>query len=122
MSQLIGPPVSPRVATLPFADLAWERFEQFSHDMLLALPGMRPGTAHRYGTPGQGQRGIDLTVQRENGERWAFSNKRYKQYQPHHVRKHISESTYDADRYFMLISGIASTDVRDEVRKHPRWD
>jgi hypothetical protein len=37
----------------------------------------RPGTAHRYGTLGQKQRGTDLIVQRENGDWWAFSNKRY---------------------------------------------
>jgi hypothetical protein len=122
MSHPAQPPASPRVATLPFGDLAWERFEQFAHDMLLALPGMRPGTAHRYGTQGQEQRGIDLIVQRENGDRWAFSNKRYKKYQPHHVQKHIDETTFDAARFFILISGVASTDVRDEVRKHPKWE
>jgi hypothetical protein len=90
--------------------------------MLLALPGMRPGTAHRYGTQGQKQRGIDLIVQREDGEWWAFSNKRYKKYQPSHVREHIDETTYRADRYFILISGVASTNVRDEVRKYPLWE
>src|SRR6202011_5421949 len=95
--QPIRVPTSPRAAILPFGDLAWERFEQFGHDMLLALPGMRPGTAHRYGTQGQKQRGIDLIVQRDNGEWSVFSNKRYKKYQPHHVREHIDETTYKAD-------------------------
>jgi hypothetical protein len=90
--------------------------------MLLALPGVRPETAHRYGTQGQKQRGIDLTVDRTDGTRWAFSNKRYDDYQPHDVRKHIGETTYKADRYILLISGIASTAVRDEVRKHPTWE
>jgi hypothetical protein len=122
MSRPDLPPVSPRVATLPFADLSWGRFEQFAHDLLLALPGMRPGTAHRYGTQGQAQRGIDLTVQREDGERWGLSNKRYKKYQPHHVAKHVADTTYPADRYFIVVSRVASTDVRDEVRKHPKWD
>src|ERR1700687_4494680 len=122
MSQAAGPPASPRVATLPFGDLAWERFEQLAHDFLLALPGMRPETAHRYGTQGQRQRGIDLIVHRKNGEWWAFSNKRYKNYKPSHVRTHIGETKYNADRYFMLISGVASTDVRDEVKKNRNWE
>jgi hypothetical protein len=122
MNQPIPPPASPRVATLPFGSLAWERFEQFAHDMLLSLPGMRPGTAHHYGTKGQKQKGIDLTVQRESGELWGFSNKRYKTYEPHHVRKHIGETSYRADRYFILLGGIASPNVRDEVRKHPKWE
>src|SRR5437667_1026539 len=99
----MNPPIRPRVGVLPFSDLPWERFEQFAHDMLLSLPGMRAGTAHRYGTQGQDQRGIDLTVQRNNGRRWGFSNKRYKKYQPHHVGKHVADTTYNADRYFILI-------------------
>src|SRR5437773_5949613 len=119
MSQPARSPISSRVPTLPFGDIPWERFEQFGHDMLLALPGVQPETAHRYGTQGQKQRGIDLTVDRTDGERWAFSNKRYEDYQPHDVRKHIHETTYKADRYVLLISGVASTAVRDEVRKHP---
>ncbi len=122
MNQPIRPPALSRVSTLPFADLAWERFEQFAHDMILALPGMRPETAHRHGTQGQKQRGIDLIVQRDCGEWWAFSNKRYKKYQPHHVRKHIAETTYRADRYFLLISSVASTTVRDKLRKNPSWE
>lgn len=122
MSNLVRPPASPRVAALPFGDLEWDRFEQFGQDMLLSLPGMRFGTAHRYGTQGQEQRGIDLTVQREDGEYWAFSNKRYKNYRPHHVREHVGDTTYQADRYFILISGLASSEVRDEVRKYPKWD
>src|SRR4051812_24929029 len=104
------PPVSPRVSTLPLSDLAWERFEQFGHDILLALPGMRPATAHRYGTQGQTQRGIDLFVQQEDDEWWAFSCKKYKKYHPGDFRKHVSDTTYQADRYFLLLSCIASTD------------
>jgi hypothetical protein len=122
MSQVTRPPLAPRAATLPFSELPWERFEQLAHDLLLALPGMRPETAHRYGTQGQAQRGIDLIVQRADDTWWAFSNKRYKKYQPHHVRDHIADTTYRADRYIILISGIASADVRDEVRKHPGWE
>jgi hypothetical protein len=110
------------VATLPFSDLPWERFEQFAHDMLLALPGMRSETAHRYGTQGQTQQGIDLTVLRTDGTRWGFSNKRYKKYQPNHAQKHITDTTYRADRYIILISGTASADVRDEVKKHANWE
>jgi hypothetical protein len=83
---------------------------------------MRPETTHRYGTQGQTQRGIDLTVQHEDGKVWAFSNKRYRRYQPHHVREHIEETTYEAEQYVMLISVVASTEVRDEIKKFPKWE
>ena len=122
MSRPPLPPVIPRIATLPFGDLSWERFEQFGHDLLLLLPGMRPETAHRYGTQGQIQHGIDLTVKRADGKQWAFSSKRYKHCQKHHVQEHIAETTYQADQYVLLIRGIASTAVRDEVRKHSKWE
>ncbi len=115
-------PTQPRVAVLPFSDLPWERFEQFAHDLLSAFPGIRAETSHRYGTEGQKQSGIDLFVRGQDGKVWAFSCKRYKNYQPHHVRKHIEETTYQADTYFILISGLASVDVRNEVKRHPKWE
>lgn len=122
MSLAVRSPLTPRVASLPFSELPWERFEQFAHDMLTALPGTRPETAHRYGTQGQTQQGIDLIVQKTDDNWWAFSNKRYKKYQPNHAQKHIADTTYKADRYVILISGVASTDVRDEVKKHSTWE
>lgn len=121
MSPLISP-LSPRVPTLPFSELSWERFEQCALDLLPNLKGMRPETAHRYGTQGQSQKGIDLFVEHESGARWAFSNKRYKSYRPSDVKNHIAETTYPADQYVILISGIASTTVRDEIREHPSWE
>src|SRR5262249_44849064 len=57
-----------------------------------------------------------------DGKWWAFSNKRYKKYQPKDVRKHIADTTYRADQYVILISGTASADVRDEVQRHPHWE
>jgi hypothetical protein len=118
----MNPPIRPRVEALPFGDLGWERFEQVAHDLLHGLPDMRPETAHRYGKQGQTQGGIDLTAEGKDGRLWGFSSKRYKKYQPHHVPKHIADTTYKADRYVILISGVASTDVRDEVQKHPEWE
>ncbi len=119
----LSPPIKPRVATLPFSELSWERFERLAHDLLLGLPWMVPESAHRYGTQGQTQFGIDLTVQHRNGERWAFSNKRYhNKYQPSHVQEHVADTTYVADHYVILISGTASAKVRDEVKKFPKWE
>lgn len=122
MSTPINPPISPRVSTLPLSDMAWERFEAFSCDLLLALPWVDPATVHRYGTQGQAQKGIDLTLTDRKGQRWGFSNKRYRKYQPHHVGEHVDDTTYDADRYVILISGVASPEVRDEIRKHQKWE
>ncbi|MFN0051604.1 MAG: hypothetical protein ACKV0T_05395 [Planctomycetales bacterium] len=102
--------------------MAWERFEQFGHDLAGSLIGMRPETAHRYGTQGQTQCGIDVIVAHEDGSTWAFSNKRYKKYYASHVQAHIADATYPADHRVILISGIASPAVRDEIRKHSSWE
>jgi hypothetical protein len=111
-----------RLPALPFSDLSWERFEQFAHDLVCGLRNMRPETAHRYGTQGQAQQGIDVIVDDNDNKSWGFSNKRYKQYHPSDVQKHIADTTYAADRHVILISGTASSSVRDEVRKHPNWE
>lgn len=111
-----------RLASLQFADLGWERFQQASHDIAYGLRGMRRETAHQYGTHGQPQGGIDLTIEDAEGRIWGFSCKRYKQYQPHDVRDHIKETTYEADQYIILTSKIASPSVRDEIRNHPKWE
>lgn len=113
-------PVSPRPSALRLDELPWERFEAFAHDLIARLPGY--SGCHRYGKQGQVQRGIDVFADNAGGQRWAFSNKRYKRYQVNHVSEHISETTYSADQYVILLSSVASTDVRDEVAKHPKWE
>ena len=117
---LIVPPLAPRVDTFSLGDMPWERFESFAHDLIARSPGYV--NCHLYGTRGQKQRGIDLFADDAAGRRWAFSNKRHREYHPSDARDHIAETTYQAARYVLLLSRPASVGVRDEVRTHPAWD
>jgi hypothetical protein len=113
-------PVLSRADRLPFHELSWERFEVFALDLMSRRSDFT--VAHRYGGPGHDQQGIDILADHRDGSRWGLSNKRYKTYQVHHVLKHIEDTTYPADQYILLLSGIASPDVRKEVKNHPKWD
>jgi Restriction endonuclease len=103
-------------------ELPWERFEQFAHDLIARLPGFT--NCHRQGGQGHAQGGIDVFADDVQAQRWAFSNKRYTRtpYQPHHVTKHVSETTYAASRYVILLSSIASPAVRQKVDEHSNWE
>ncbi len=46
---------------LPFSDLSSpDQFEQLCARLVERLPGVIPGSVHRYGTPGEKQHGIDI--------------------------------------------------------------
>jgi len=115
-------PLTSRPLHLPLGELPWERFEAFTHDLIERLPGFTG--CHRHGGQGQAQGGIDVFADDAQAQRWAFSNKRYTRtiYQPHHVTRHISETTYIASHYVILLSSIASPAVRLEVDQHSNWD
>src|SRR5581483_3905570 len=114
--------VTSRPLHLPLNELPWERFEAFAHDLIARFPGFTG--CHRYGGQGQAQSGIDVFADDAQGLRWAFSNKRYGRtaYQPNHVSRHVSETTYTAIHYVILLSSIASPAVRQMVDQHEKWD
>lgn len=116
------PPSVARALLLPLAGMPWDRFEAFAADLVSQLKDIRSHSCHRYGGPGHKQRGIDIFADRDDGSRWAFSNKRYETYNVGHVKKHVAETSYQADRFYILTSATAGTAVRDEVRKRPGWD
>src|SRR4051812_41878216 len=70
-------PASPATNHLPLLDPAfdWERFEQFSHHFVSLQPGVV--TAHRYGTQGSTQKGIDIAATLENTAEETYQCKRY---------------------------------------------
>ena len=121
MSESVLAPLVLRQDRLPLGDMPRDRFEAFSADLISNLPETRNHSCHRYGAVGHKQRGIDIFADQLDGSRCAFSNKRYKKYNTAQVVKHVAETTYSAGRYFILISTIAGTDTRDEVRLHPNW-
>ncbi len=114
------PPVNPRLTCLPLADLGWDGFEEFCCDMISRLPAVRD--CHRYGTQGDTQLGIDIFADFENGERWAFQNRRWKQFGPRAVEKAVDATTYAADRFIILLSRVATAKTRKEIGKHDIWD
>ena len=114
-----SPPIRPSVAGLPLGEMAWERFEAFAADLISRRPGYT--NCHRHGQSGQRQRGIDIFAYKD-GERWAFSNKRLKVYSRSHAEARIAETSYQASHYVILLSRIASPDVRAEIDKHPTWE
>jgi hypothetical protein len=116
-------PVTPRLPSLPFSELGWDRFEQVMHDLCTNLTLMRAETVRRYGTQGQAQGGLDVIGTDTQGRRWGFSCKRYKgKYQPSLAKTHIAETTEKCDQYVILISGPTSPDVLKEVAKNPNWE
>jgi hypothetical protein len=112
--------VAPRLERLPLEDLGWDAFEAFCRDLISRLPGIRD--CHHYGKQGDTQLGIDLFADFEKGERWAFQNKRWKQFGPDDADKAVQVTTYPADRYVILLSREATAGVRNAVGKHPKWD
>lgn len=119
---MISPPVNPRPENLPLNDhnWSWERFEAFCHDLISQF-----GTteiANRYGRKGDFQKGIDIVARLTDGMCWVFQCKRYKNFTETNIKKAIRETTYEADKYILLLSCEASRKVRDEIDKHSNWE
>jgi len=119
---MVLPPVTPRPNQLPFNDpnWSWDRFEAFCLDLISKFAEVKD--CHRYGKQGDFQRGIDIFADFGNGERWVFQCKRYKKYTAGQTQKAIQKATYTANQYILLLSCEATSEVRDEVDKHPNWD
>lgn len=119
---MVMPPVMPRPEQLPLNEpnWSWDRFEAFCLDLISLFAEVK--NCHRYGKRGDFQRGIDIFADLENGERWVFQCKRYKQFTDNLTQKAIQTVTYTANKYILLLSCEATSKVRDEVDKHQNWD
>jgi hypothetical protein len=116
----IPPPVVPRTERLPLENLGWDAFESFCRDLVSRTPGVRD--CHHFGKQGDTQLGIDLFADFESGSRWAFQNKRWKEFGPADVEKAVQATTYAADCFVILLSREATAGVRNAVAKHTAWD
>ena len=119
---IVSPPVTSFPEDLPLADLSlsWERFEDFCEDFISRLPGVIE--THRYGRRGSAQRGIDIFADFENGVRWAFQCRQWQSFTVSNATAAIEDTTYTAERYFMMLSRTATSRVRDVYDDHPSWD
>ena len=116
------PPVTPYPELLPLHDhnLPWERFEAFCEGLISRLPGVKE--THRYGRRGSNQRGIDIFADFDNGERWAFQCRQWKRFTKTDATNAISRTSYEADRFTLMLSGLATSGVRDACDGHTSWD
>ena len=117
---IVPPPVTYFPELLPLGNLPWERFEVFCEDLISKLPGVEE--VHQYGGQGSTQRGIDIFADFENGERWAFQCKRRQSFSESDATTAIEDTTYNADRYILMLSRAAATGARDACDANPSWD
>ncbi len=76
---------------------------------------------HRHGRPGDKQDGIDAVAD-EGVKHVGFQYRRVKQYGPTAFAKTVSDVTYKADDYVVVIARRASSLTRKAVRKKRKWE
>ena len=104
----------------PINALPPENFERFCHYFLERLYRDRGGRAHRAGSAGHRQNGIDISVTGSFGTH-TFQCKRVEEFGPQKVRAAIEEHTAQATQKFLLLSNIASPQSRAAVAAHADW-
>ncbi|MHB8730532.1 MAG: hypothetical protein ACYDAB_01925 [bacterium] len=119
---VVAAPAAPFPSSLPLNDqnFLWQQFEKFCEAFISVLPGVK--NCHLYGKRGGRQKGIDILADMVNGERWAFQAKQVRQFNRKHAQKAIAETTYEADRYVLLVSTEVGTAVQDICVKDGKWD
>jgi hypothetical protein len=117
----VSPAVLARPERLPLSDpnFSWEEFEAFCRHFVSSLADVEQ--IHHYGKRGNRQRGIDLVATLRDGQEWVFQCKQHKRFTPAQASKAVSDTTYKADRYILLLACEATSDVRDEIKKHSNW-
>ncbi len=115
-------PVTPYPELLPLDDpnLPWERFEALCEELISRIPGVIE--THRYGRRGSRQKGIDIFADFESGERWAFQCRQWKKFTKTDATKAIQKTSYEANRFILMLSRQATSGVRDACDDHPGWD
>lgn len=119
---------------LRLADLEPRMFEEFFLHFLragISLTIKRHGqaltkrvlSAELYAAgSGRNQKGIDLRVEVEGGEIWAFQCKRHHKWTPAQTRDAIKEAAkFSAQHYFLVVACDPHESVQDEMEKHPDW-
>lgn len=106
---------------LPLASLAWDAFESFSLDFIARF--LKPKDIYHYGTQGDDQEGVDIVADLQNGEKWAFQCKQWQKFNKSDAIKVIQQAQgFEANRLILLLSRVASVEVRKVIADDPRWE
>src|SRR5688572_2836240 len=118
----VSPPVLTRPERLPLGDenLSWEQFEAFCREFVSEING--GARCRHYGKKGNRQRGIDLVCELKSGEKYVYQCRQWKTFPKSKAELTIAQTTFKADKYFVLLSSEASADVQDVFVDNPKWD
>ncbi|MEU4740937.1 ATP-binding protein [Actinosynnema sp. NPDC023658] len=111
---------------VPTPSLSADEFEDFTERLLSAhrfcVPQLRKVVrVERWGRRGDKQDGIDFVGTFSDGATAAWQCKRHDELTVAKVRAAVAACTFAADEYYLVFSGEASSGVRAEIVKHPRW-
>lgn len=111
---------------LPTPSLGPVEFEDFTERLLSAhrfcvYSVRKVAWVERWGRRGDKQDGIDFAGAFSDGVTAAWQCKRYVNLAPAQVRDAIAECTFEADEYYLVYSGEASSSARAEVAQQPGW-
>ncbi|MFD7656016.1 hypothetical protein ACFV4N_18765 [Actinosynnema sp. NPDC059797] len=111
---------------VPTPSLTAGQFEDFTERLLsahrfCAPPVRKVARVERWGRPGDKQDGIDFEGTFDDGATAAWQCKRYDDFTAAEVRKAVAACTFTADEYYLVLSCEASSLVRAEIARHPRW-
>lgn len=113
----------PRLLELPFSMLNEYQFETFSADLVSELyPG---ATINQFGTRGEEQYGIDLTVQTVEGERFGVQCKHIQKFQPSSLKQAVGKfDPFKAGvaRCVLVSTARATVKVQELLRQFPAWE
>lgn len=114
-------PVRPLLTTLPLSELPFDRFEQFSADLISYLNPENEVSVHRYGAQGHKQKGADIIAVKNGRKEGVYQCKRVQQFGPTAVKKAVQETSLQAEKYYLLLTRPATPAAREEVFKHQNW-
>ncbi len=116
----VSRPVRPRATILPLAELAPDRFEQFTADLAQLL--YPEAKVHRVGGQGHTQYGVDVTVKHSDGSVTGIQCKRERQFGPSDVRRAVDAVDGTAMEYILFLTRpAASPEARREIDNHSPW-
>lgn len=117
------PPLSPRSILLPLHKqdgFEWPQFEGFCVELLELQPEVK--AACLFGGSGSTQEGIDIVVEFVGGAKLGVQCKQEKQFGEKAVESAVENTTYQADRYWILLSREATAGTRRAIDAHSRWE
>lgn len=111
---------------VPTPSLTSDEFEDFTERLLSAHrfcvePLRHVSRVERWGRRGDKQDGIDFEGEFSDDVTASWQCKRYDKLTVSNVRDAMRECTFTADEHYLVFSGEASSAVRVEIAKHPKW-